>query len=125
MEIATTLPGQGIRRHPENPIREVTMAGSYWVIPEEGGIRVGRFSTNWLLETATQAWANYYMTHTCYQTSLKHDEIIQTTATEQSVEGQRKKTRSARDQLRDMIEEDFAIPEMENRLDQFSLKHDK
>ena len=40
-------------------MREVIMAGDYWCIPRKGGSRSGRPSTNWLIETAGQAWKKY------------------------------------------------------------------
>ena len=59
IERATTLLGKTIRRNPEDPMREVIMAGETWNIPQKGHNRVGAPSTNWLIETAMQAWERH------------------------------------------------------------------
>ena len=56
---AITLLGKVIRKNPEDPMHEVIMAGDTWNIPEEGGNRTGRPCTNWLIETAQQAWRKH------------------------------------------------------------------
>ena len=48
-----------MRKNPDDPMREVIMAGDYWCIPPKGGSRAGRPSTNWLIETANLAWIKY------------------------------------------------------------------
>ena len=56
---AVSLLGKTIRRNPEDPMREVIMAGETWNIPAKGSNRVGAPSTNWLIETAMQAWDRF------------------------------------------------------------------
>ena len=56
---AVSLLGKTTRRNPEDPMREVIMAGETWNIPAKGSNRVGAPSTNWLIETAMQAWDRF------------------------------------------------------------------
>ena len=56
---AIKLLGKTIRRNDDDPMKEVIMQGESWNIPEKGGNRVGRPNTNWLIETANQAWKKH------------------------------------------------------------------
>ena len=53
---AIKLLGKTIRRNKDDPMREVIMIGNHWKIQGEGHKRSGRPKTNWLIETAFQAW---------------------------------------------------------------------
>ena len=69
-------------------MREVIMAGDYWCIPQKGGSRAGRPSTNWLIETANQAWTKYRLHDpetlmTCLQEKKEKEEEEEDTRTNQ------------------------------------------
>ena len=40
-------------------MKEVIMQGETWNIPEKGDNRAGRPATNWLIETANNAWEKH------------------------------------------------------------------
>ena len=89
-------------------MREVIMAGDYWCIPPKGGSRAGRPSTNWLIETANQAWKKYRLHDPttlikCLQDKRKKKKNKKTP--EQIKEAKMKRQLKARVTLRDYLED--------------------
>ena len=118
------------------------MIGNHWNIPEEGDNRSGRPKTNWLIETAFQAWEK----HKLYKCTIKHIKQIRienkakeenkerrkttrlhhqrkkkkykqrnTITSAQAAENEKKKSKNAREDLRDMIEQSMSLTDTEKK----------